>query len=290
MKFLLTTKNLNAYSRLMRLEKPIGIYLLLWPTLWALWLAADGMPHWHYLVIFILGTIVMRSAGCVINDFADRKIDGKVERTKARPIPSGEVTGKEALQLFLVLIGVAFLLVLTLDRQTIILSFVGLLLAASYPFMKRYTNFPQVILGAAYSWSIPMAYMAVMADLPPDVWLIYFANLCWTVAYDTFYAMVDRNDDVKIGVKSTAIAFGDKDLLAIALLQSLSLLFLFRAAQYLNWHWPMAVALSVVVLLFAQQLWSCRNRDREACFKAFLRNHYVGLVIFIGLVVEHTLY
>lgn len=290
MKFLLTTKNLGAYSRLMRLEKPIGIYLLLWPTLWALWIAADGVPHWHYILVFTLGTVVMRSAGCVINDFADRKIDGQVERTKARPIPSGEVTGTEAIQLFFVLLGVAFLLVLTLDSQTVALSFIGVLLAASYPFMKRYTNFPQVVLGAAYSWSIPMAYMAVMADLPPDVWLIYFANVCWTVAYDTFYAMVDRNDDVKIGVKSTAIAFGDKDLLAIGMLQGLFLLFMYRAALYLNWHWPMAIAFLIVILLFAQQLWSCRKKDRESCFKAFLNNHYVGLVIFIGLVVEHSLY
>lgn len=290
MKFLLTTKNLGAYSRLMRLEKPIGIYLLLWPTLWALWIAADGVPHWHYILVFTLGTVVMRSAGCVINDFADRKIDGQVERTKTRPIPSGEVTGTEAIQLFFVLLGVAFLLVLTLDSQTVALSFIGVLLAASYPFMKRYTNFPQVVLGAAYSWSIPMAYMAVMADLPPDVWLIYFANVCWTVAYDTFYAMVDRNDDVKIGVKSTAIAFGDKDLLAIGMLQGLFLLFMYRAALYLNWHWPMAIAFLIVILLFGQQLWSCRKKDRESCFKAFLNNHYVGLVIFIGLVVEHSLY
>lgn len=290
MKFLLTTKNLNAYSRLMRLDKPIGIYLLLWPTLWALWIAADGVPHWHYILVFTLGTIVMRSAGCVINDFADRKIDGQVERTKARPIPSGEVTAKEAIQLFFVLLIVAFLLVSTLDSQTVALSFVGVLLAASYPFMKRYTNFPQVVLGAAYSWSIPMAYMAVMADLPPDVWLIYFANVCWTVAYDTFYAMVDRNDDVKIGVKSTAIAFGDKDLLAIGMLQGLFLLFMYRASLYLNWHWPMAIAFLIVILLFAQQLWSSRKKDRESCFKAFLNNHYAGLVIFIGLVVEHSLY
>lgn len=290
MRFQLTMKNLGAYSRLMRLEKPIGIYLLLWPTLWALWIAADGVPHWHYILVFVLGTIVMRSAGCVINDFADRKIDGKVKRTQNRPIPAGEVTSKEAIQLFFVLIGIALLLVLTLDSQTVILSFIGVLLAISYPFMKRYTHFPQVVLGAAYSWSIPMAYMAVMADLPPDVWLIYFANVCWTVAYDTFYAMVDRNDDVKIGVKSTAIAFGDKDLLAIGLLQGLFLLFLSRVALHLNWHWPMAVALTAVVVLFAQQLWSCRTRERDACFKAFLNNHYVGLVIFIGLVVEHSLY
>ena len=282
--------NLNAYSRLMRLEKPIGIYLLLWPTLWALWVAADGIPHWHYLLVFILGTIVMRSAGCVINDFADRKIDGNVERTKMRPIPAGEVTAKESLQLFLLLIIIAFLLVLTLDTQTVILSFVGLLLAASYPFMKRYTHFPQVVLGAAFSWSIPMAYMAVIADLPPDVWLLYFANLTWTVAYDTYYAMVDRDDDLKIGVKSTAIAFGNKDLLAIAILQLLTLWFLVQAHYYLNWHWPMTIALATVATLFVQQFWSARSRDRAACFNAFLNNHYVGLAIFVGLVIEYQLY
>lgn len=282
--------NLNAYSRLMRLEKPIGIYLLLWPTLWALWVAADGIPHWHYLLVFVLGTIVMRSAGCVINDFADRKIDGNVERTKMRPIPAGEVTAKESLQLFLLLIIVAFLLVLTLDTQTVILSFIGLLLAASYPFMKRYTHFPQVVLGAAFSWSIPMAYMAVIADLPPDVWLLYFANLTWTVAYDTYYAMVDRDDDLKIGVKSTAIAFGNKDLLAIAILQLLTLWFLVQAHYYLNWHWPMTIALATVATLFVQQFWSARSRDRAACFNAFLNNHYVGLAIFVGLVIEYQLY
>lgn len=282
--------NLNAYSRLMRLEKPIGIYLLLWPTLWALWVAADGIPHWHYLLVFVLGTIVMRSAGCVINDFADRKIDGNVERTKMRPIPAGEVTAKESLQLFLLLIMVAFLLVLTLDTQTVILSFIGLLLAASYPFMKRYTHFPQVVLGAAFSWSIPMAYMAVIADLPPDVWLLYFANLTWTVAYDTYYAMVDRDDDLKIGVKSTAIAFGNKDLLAIVILQLLTLWFLVQAHYYLNWHWPMTIALATVATLFVQQFWSARSRDRAACFKAFLNNHYVGLAIFVGLVIEYQLY
>lgn len=287
---LLRLNNLNAYSRLMRLEKPIGIYLLLWPTLWALWVAADGIPHWHYLLVFILGTIVMRSAGCVINDFADRKIDGNVERTKMRPIPAGEVTAKESLQLFLLLIIIAFLLVLTLDTQTVILSFVGLLLAASYPFMKRYTHFPQVVLGAAFSWSIPMAYMAVIADLPPDVWLLYFANLTWTVAYDTYYAMVDRDDDLKIGVKSTAIAFGNKDLLAIVLLQLLTLWFLVQAHYYLNWHWPMTIALATVATLFVQQFWSARTRDRAACFNAFLNNHYVGLAIFVGLVIEYQLY
>lgn len=286
----LRLNNLNAYSRLMRLEKPIGIYLLLWPTLWALWVATDGIPHWHYLLVFVLGTIVMRSAGCVINDFADRKIDGSVERTKMRPIPAGEVTATESLQLFLLLIIVAFLLVLTLDTQTVFLSFIGLLLAASYPFMKRYTHFPQVVLGAAFSWSIPMAYMAVIADLPPDVWLLYFANLTWTVAYDTYYAMVDRDDDLKIGVKSTAIAFGNKDLLAIVMLQLLTLWFLVQAHYYLNWHWPMTIALATVATLFVQQFWSARSRDRAACFKAFLNNHYVGLAIFVGLVIEYQLY
>jgi 4-hydroxybenzoate polyprenyltransferase len=274
----------------MRLERPIGTYLLLWPTLWALWIAASGMPHWHYLVIFTLGTVLMRSAGCVINDFADRNIDGKVERTKARPIPAGDVTAGEAIQLFLLLIVCAFILVLNLDWPTVALSVVGLLLAFSYPFMKRYTHFPQVVLGAAYSWSIPMAYMAVMGDLPPDVWLIYFANLCWTVSYDTYYAMVDRDDDLKIGVKSTAIAFGDRDLLAIAVLQGLTLFFLSRAGVYLGWHWPMTVAMGLCAVLFAALLWSCRHRDRTACFNAFLNNHYAGLILFIGLIIEYSWY
>lgn len=278
----------RVYSQLMRMDRPIGIYLLLWPTLWALWVAAHGTPHWHYLLVFSIGVVVMRAAGCVINDFADRNFDGHVERTKQRPIPAGLVSGKEALQLFALLIFIAFLLVLTLDFHTMVLSLIGLLLAACYPFMKRYTHFPQVVLGAAYSWSMPMAFMAVQADLPPELWLLYFANLFWTIAYDTLYAMVDREDDLKIGVKSTAIAFGEQDLLIVAMLQASMLSLFYQAALLLNWQWPMYLAMAVAFVLFARQIWQCRYRDREACFKAFLDNHYVGLVLFIGFAVQYS--
>ncbi len=290
MRFLLKPSNLSAYLQLMRMDKPIGIYLLLWPTLWALWIASDGFPLWHYLLVFTLGTVVMRAAGCVINDYADRNIDGSVERTHQRPIPSGKVTSREALQLFIFLIILAFLLVLTLDTQTIILSFFGLALAFCYPFMKRYTHYPQVVLGAAFSWSMPMVFMAVNADLPQEMWLLYLANLTWTVAYDTFYAMVDRDDDLKIGVKSTAIAFGKNDLLNIGLLQVITLLLIAKVVLILNWHWPVIASLVICALLFSKQLWQARHREPDACFKSFLDNHYVGMVIFIGLVVEYSIY
>jgi 4-hydroxybenzoate polyprenyltransferase len=285
----LKVANWRAYQRLMRMDKPIGIYLLLWPTLWALWVAANGMPHLHYLVVFTIGVVVMRAAGCVINDYADRHFDGHVERTQLRPLPAGEVTEKEALQLFGLLILIAFGLVLTLDVGTMVLSVVGLLLAASYPFMKRYTHFPQVVLGAAFSWSMPMAFMAVQADLPVELWLLYFANLFWTVAYDTLYAMVDKDDDLKIGVKSTAIAFGENDLLIVAMLQAATLSLFYQAALLLNWQWPMFVAMGVAFCLFAKQIWECRFRERQACFKAFLDNHYVGLALFAGIFVEYSL-
>jgi len=290
MRLLLKPSNFGSYIQLMRIDKPIGIYLLMWPTLWALWIASDGLPLWHYLIVFLTGSVVMRSAGCVINDYADRKIDGDVARTSQRPIPSGKLTPAEALQLFALLVFIAFLLVLTLDQQTIILSVIGLLLAFCYPFMKRYTHYPQVVLGAAFSWSMPMVFMAVNADLPRELWLLYFANLSWTVAYDTLYAMVDREDDLKIGVKSTAIAFGKNDLLNVGLLQLATLLLIGKVVLILNWHWPVITSLFICALLFIKQLWECRNRERNACFKAFLDNHYIGMVIFIGLVIEYWLY
>ncbi len=290
MRWELSFKNYPSYHQLMRLDKPIGIYLLLWPTLWALWIASFGVPHWHYLLVFTAGVILMRSAGCVINDYADRHYDGHVERTAMRPIPAGKVSPTEALQLFFVLIVASFLLVLTLDKEVIFLSIGALLLASAYPFMKRYTHFPQIVLGAAFSWAIPMSFMAVQADLPIEVWILYLANLTWTVAYDTYYAMVDKDDDLKIGVKSTAIAFGKNDLLVIAMLQ-LSTLWLFAQLHvYLHWHWPMTFALAAVATLFLKQLWNCRQRDKTQCFKAFLDNHYVGLIIFLGLFVEYWLY
>ena len=286
-KWQLTFSNYSSYHQLMRMDKPIGIYLLLWPTLWALWVASYGVPHWHYLVVFVLGVVVMRSAGCVINDYADRDFDGHVARTKQRPIPAGKATATEALQLFILLIAIAFALVLTLDLNVIILSIGGVLLATSYPFMKRYTHFPQVVLGAAFSWAIPMAFMAVQADLPLEMVILYLANLTWTIAYDTLYAMVDREDDLKIGVKSTAIAFGKNDVLIVMLLQSLTIYLLWQAKLLLNWQWPMVVALAIALLLFVKQWWQIQDRNPNACFKAFLDNHYVGLVIFIGLVVEY---
>lgn len=290
MRFLLKPSNYAAYIQLMRIDKPIGIYLLMWPTLWALWIASDGFPQWYYLAVFLAGTVIMRSAGCVINDYADRNIDGDIARTKHRPIPSGKVSPNEALQLFVLLILIAFLLVLTLDLQTIILSVIGLILAFCYPFMKRYTHYPQVILGAAFSWSMPMVFMAINADLPDELWLLYFANLAWTVSYDTLYAMVDREDDLKIGVKSTAIAFGTNDLFNVGMLQLITLLLIGKMAIVLNWHWPVLTSLIICALLFMKQLWQCRHRERMACFKAFLENHFIGMVIFIGLVVEYWLY
>jgi 4-hydroxybenzoate polyprenyltransferase len=281
---MLNKNKLNAYWRLMRADKPIGIYLLLWPTVWALWLAAQGTPPWSILSVFVAGVIVMRSAGCVINDYADRKVDGSVARTTNRPLATGEVREKEALTLFFVLIALAFALVLTLNWQTILLSCAALLLAFIYPFMKRYTQLPQVVLGAAFAWSTPMAFMAVRGEITWQVWLLFLANVCWTTAYDTQYAMVDREDDLKIGVKSTAILFADHDKLIIGILQfiSLGLLVVVSITQQLGW--TMYLALTISGALFIYQQWLIRERKPAACFKAFLHNHYVGLVIALGII------
>lgn len=267
----------------MRADKPIGIYLLLWPTVWGLLWAADGIPPWHITAIFIGGVILMRSAGCVINDFADRKVDGAVERTKSRPIVSGEVSPNEALLLFSVLVVAAFLLVLFLNKSTIILSIAALILASLYPFMKRYTHFPQVALGAAFSWSIPMAFMAITNELPYWLWLIYVANLSWTIAYDTAYAMVDREDDIKIGVKSTAILFARFDLSIIVALNLTALLLLAYVGFITELHFSFYISLVCAGLLFVHQFRLIKTRQREACFSAFLHNHWVGLVIAVGL-------
>ncbi|MFT6805743.1 MAG: 4-hydroxybenzoate polyprenyltransferase [Glaciecola sp.] len=280
---LLRWQKRNTYWRLMRADKPIGTYLLLWPTVWGLLWAANGLPPWHITFIFILGVFLMRSAGCIINDYADRKIDGEVERTRARPIVSGEVQPKEALQLFCLLIVLAFGLVLFLNTYTIILSVGALFLASLYPFMKRYTHLPQVALGAAFSWSIPMAFMAITGELPIWLWLIYMANLTWTVAYDTAYAMVDREDDIRIGVKSTAILFGRFDVTVIALLNMLTLMLLAFVGWITHLHFSFYVGLVFVALMFIHQFRLIKTRQRDACFAAFLHNHWVGLVIAIGL-------
>jgi 4-hydroxybenzoate polyprenyltransferase len=281
--------NISAYLKLMRVDKPIGTFLLLWPTLWALLIAANGMPPFGILSIFVLGVIVMRSAGCVINDYADRHVDGNVERTKQRPIVSGQISEKAALTLFAGLVFFAFILVLFLNLSTILLSVGALLLATVYPFMKRYTHLPQVVLGAAFSWSIPMAFMAINGHLSWITWVLYAANLCWTVAYDTQYAMVDRDDDVLIGVKSTAILFGKMDLFMIGVLQLLTLLLLLVVADNVQMMWPAYLALAVCAGLFVYQQYLTKSRDRQACFNAFLNNHYVGMCMTIGIAGHYLL-
>ena len=277
----------QAYIELMRIDKPIGTLLLLWPTLWALWIAAKGIPDLSVLIVFILGVFLMRSAGCVINDFADRKIDGLVERTKNRPLPSKRATSKEAILLFLILSLISFILVLTQHVFTIQLSVIGAILAFSYPFMKRITQLPQLFLGLAFGWSIPMAYAAQANELPPIVWLVFAINILWTIAYDTFYAMVDRDDDLKIGVKSTAILFGKQDKLIIGLLQLGCLLLLVSLGVLENLNGFYYSGLVIVLLLFIKQQKDIKNRDRKACFKAFLDNNYVGFVIFIALFLSY---
>lgn len=272
-----------VYAQLMRLHRPIGILLLLWPTLWSLWLAAGGFPRWDLLVIFTLGVVLMRSAGCVINDFADRKIDGHVQRTKDRPLAKGQVSSREALMLFAVLCLLAFGLVVLTNTLTIQLSLGGLLLASSYPFMKRHTHLPQIVLGAAFAWSIPMAFAAQLDALPQTLWLVYLAVVVWTVVYDTFYAMVDRDDDRLIGVKSTAILFGEQDRVITAFLQALTLYSLVLVGNRFELGNIYVASLGAVAILFAYQQYLIRFREREACFKAFLNNHWVGMVIFMGI-------
>lgn len=275
---------IKAYLELARLNKPIGSLLLMWPTLWALWIAKEGIPDLKLIIIFILGVFTMRSAGCVINDYADRKVDGFVTRTKHRPIPSGRITEKEALIFFVVLCLISFVLVLFTDIQTILLSFIGLGLAILYPFMKRYTQLPQLFLGLAFSWSIPMAYSAQDGSLwDIELWMLFVANALWTITYDTYYAMVDRDDDIVIGIKSTAILFGRHDLAVIVLLQALTLSLLMWVGVIQALSWPYYLSLLLCALLFTKQYWQARHRQREWCFKAFLDNNQVGCCIFIGL-------
>ncbi len=281
--FGLKSENKDYYLQLMRFDKPVGIYLLLWPTLWGLLMAAEGMPPISVLIIFVAGVVVMRSAGCVINDFADRNLDGEVERTQNRPLPTGKITASEAKALFAYLICLAFILVLFLNTATIMLSVVALLLASIYPFMKRYTQLPQVVLGAAFGWAIPMAFMAVSNALPWWMWLLYIANLCWTVAYDTQYAMVDRRHDLQVGIKSTAILFGKYDTLIIMLLQLITLGLL--TTVFLINQFPLHSYTGIVIVcgLFVYQYSLCKGREEPECFKAFLHNNWVGMTITISI-------
>lgn len=294
--YLSLLKSLNRISprawdfiQLARLDKPIGIYLLLWPTLWALWVAGEGSPSLANVAIFVLGVLLMRAAGCVINDFADRKIDGHVKRTEQRPLAAGRITPREALIAFAVLVGLSFLLVLLTNATTIWLSFGGLALAACYPFMKRYTYYPQVVLGAAFSWGMPMAFTAETGHLPTAAWLLYIANLLWTVAYDTYYAMADREDDLKIGVKSTAVLFGDADRVIILTLQGLALLCLVLAGGRFGMGPWFYLGLATAAACFLWEFRVTRQREPMVCFKAFLHNHWAGLAIFVGIVLDYML-
>ncbi|NRA82539.1 MAG: 4-hydroxybenzoate octaprenyltransferase [Gammaproteobacteria bacterium] len=282
-------KKLLGLIELTRINKPIGSLLLLWPTYWALWIAASGIPDLNILIVFTLGVFLMRSAGCVINDFADRKVDGKVKRTSNRPLVTGIISTKEALTLFGALLFLSLMLVITMNWLTIGLSFVAVALAASYPFMKRYTHLPQVVLGAAFGWSIPMAFAAQSNELPLACWLLFGANLTWTVAYDTFYAMVDRDDDLKIGVKSTAILFGRFDRAIIGLLQLTTIGLLVIIGQQLSMSIYYYGSLVIAALLFAQQQYKTAQFNRDACFKAFLANNRVGAVIFVGIGLNYYL-
>jgi len=277
----------QAIKQITRMNKPIGTYLLLWPTYWALWIASDGFPSLHLLMVFSLGVFIMRSAGCVINDYADRHIDGQVKRTAERPLVSGAMSSTEALNLFGFLIGGAIVLVSSLSYYTISLAVVALLLAASYPFMKRYTHLPQVVLGAAFSWGMIMAFAQAFGEIPTVAWLLFIANILWTVAYDTMYAMVDRDDDLKIGVKSTAILFGKSDKRIVGFLQLLTLALLFTVGEILAFGWPYQLSLVLSAGLFCYQQMLIASRDRQACFQAFLNNHWVGLIIFVGIFIEY---
>ena len=277
---------LGRYWALVRGDRPIGWLLLLWPTWWGLWLAAEGRPPWWPLVVFSLGVWLTRAAGCVINDYADRWLDPQVERTKGRPLATGAVSGREALVVFAVLMLVAFALVLTLNRLTVWLSIVGVVLAMTYPYLKRYTYLPQVYLGMAFGWGIPMAFAAVRGEVPALAWLLYAANILWATAYDTWYAMVDRDDDIRVGAKSTAILFGELDLIAQGVLYTLFFFALWlvgRQAQLGQYYW---LGLGVAALLVMYEFVIARHRDRAACFRAFLHNHWVGAAIFAGVALD----
>ncbi|SEQ20413.1 4-hydroxybenzoate polyprenyltransferase [Amphritea atlantica] len=280
-------QKLKACGELMRVSKPIGTYLLLWPALWSLWIAAAGIPSASLLIIFVLGTFLMRSAGCVINDFADRKIDGHVKRTAQRPLPSGRISSQETLILFAALLAASFVLVLFTNQLTVWLSIVAVALASSYPFMKRYTHLPQVVLGMAFSWAIPMAFSATLNEVPKIAWLIYIAAILWIITYDTMYAMVDRDDDIRIGVKSTAVLFGDMDKAIIGLLQLLTLAIFIMLGINLNLSFWFYLGLMGMGGFFVYQQYLIRERQREACFTAFLNNNYAGMSVFIGLFLHY---
>jgi 4-hydroxybenzoate polyprenyltransferase len=279
---------LRNYAILMRLDKPIGVWLLLWPTLWALWLAGDGHPDGGVFLVFIVGVLVMRSAGCVLNDYADRNIDPYVERTRTRPIASGAVAPMEALTLFVALALIAVGLAAMLNRPAQVLAVIAAGLTVVYPFIKRFVSIPQFVLGAAFGWAVPMAFAAQTGEAPQLAWLVFGTALVWAVIYDTFYAMVDREDDLKVGVKSTAILFGDADLFVIGGLQALmlaSLVLIGDMAQLGKWYYGSIV---IAAMLMGYHQWLARDRHPERCFRVFMHNHYIGMIVFIGIVLHYT--
>lgn len=278
---------LLIYLELTRLNRPIGAMLLLWPTLWALWLAAEGFPSLHLLLVFTLGVFLTRSAGCVVNDYADRNLDRHVRRTKSRPLTTGRIDSREALYLAAGLVLIAFLLVLTTDRFTILLSFVAVPLAVIYPFMKRYTYIPQFFLALAFSWAIPMAFAAQAGAIPVIAWLLFIANILWVVVYDTIYAMVDREDDIKIGIKSTAILFAEADRFFIAILQSMFLLVLVIIGVQINAKLIYYLSLIPATGLMVYHQYLLRERQPEQCFAAFLHNNWLGMTIFGGFLLNY---
>lgn len=280
---------LQPYWQLTRMNRPIGILLLLWPTLTALWIAAGGLPDIKIVLIFIAGVVLMRAAGCAINDYADRHIDGQVWRTENRPLATGALTARQAVLTFVTLALVAFILVLQLNSFTIALSLIAVLLAAIYPFMKRFTYLPQLVLGMAFGWAIPMAFAAQTNALPAIVWWLFVANIVWTTMYDTFYAMADREDDLQAGVKSTAILFGKNDLLIQALLQLGFLLIMILIGLQLQLSMVFYFGLLIAGMLFMYQLRLSKHRERKACLQAFLNNNWVGAVVFFSIVLHYSL-
>jgi 4-hydroxybenzoate polyprenyltransferase len=279
----------NALWRLMRFDRPIGILLLLWPTLWALWIAGEGSPTAKNILIFCTGVVLMRAAGCIMNDVADRDFDPHVERTRSRPLASRELSVREALLAFFTLMLLAFGLVLMTNLLTIKLAFAGAVLASTYPFFKRWTHFPQVVLGVAFGWGIPMAFAAETGQVASAAWWILLINVIWSVIYDTLYAMVDRDDDISIGLKSTAILFGSHDLLILRVLKILMVALLVWLGVQLQFTWPWFAGVAVAAVLFARQQYQVRHRDRDACFKAFLNNNRVGAAIWVGLLIHYAI-
>ena len=278
------------WIRLMRLDRPIGTLLLLWPMLWSIWLAGKGVPSIFNLFIFICGVLVMRTAGCVINDYADRHVDGNVSRTKNRPIVSGEIEPREALGLLFVLLSLAFVLVLQTNALTIKLAFVGLVLTIFYPFVKRWSYFPQVFLGLAWAWVVPMSFAAEREVVPKEAGILFLAVVSWTVVFDSFYAMVDREDDQIVGIKSTVILWGERELLFISLLQLLTLVLLIVCGELFDRNWVFISGIFFTAIIFGRQLWLARERTPERCFEAFLSSQWVGAAIFGCLALDIWLY